>query len=111
MLLASTVGARLFATQPSSSPAAGAKPAAAATQSKPAAPAAQASKPAAASAAPTSGKRAGSKLERRSKPEIKKRDSDKAGPKSGGKLVATGRITAVVGAVVDVQFDKVSGTD
>lgn len=29
-----------------------------------------------------------------------------AGPKSGGKLVGTGRVTAVVGAVVDVQFDK-----
>jgi len=30
------------------------------------------------------------------------------GPKTGGKhgLVATGRVTAVVGAVVDVQFDK-----
>jgi len=32
---------------------------------------------------------------------------DITGPKSGGKLVATGRVTAVVGAVVDVQFDKV----
>lgn len=31
---------------------------------------------------------------------------EEAGPKSGGKLVASGRVTAVVGAVVDVQFDK-----
>ena len=71
---------------------------------KPAAPAAKKAAPAAA-AAPKS-KRAGTPLERR--PKVwNKEVIDISGPKSGGKLVATGRVTAVVGAVVDVQFDKV----
>lgn len=78
-------GARLFADKP------------AATGAKKAAPAA---------AAASKSKRAGTPLERR--PKVwNKEVIDISGPKSGGKLVATGRVTAVVGAVVDVQFDKV----
>jgi F-type H+-transporting ATPase subunit beta len=50
-------------------------------------------------------KRAGTPLERKPKTSTKAA-VEIAGPKSGGKLVASGRITAVVGAVVDVQFDK-----
>jgi len=52
-------------------------------------------------------KRAGTPLERKPK-TWKKEIIVEEGPKTGGKhgLVATGRVTAVVGAVVDVQFDK-----
>jgi len=59
----------------------------------------------AAAAAPAS-KRAGTATERKPKIFNKTYVAETAGPKSGGKLQATGRITAVVGAVVDVQFDK-----
>jgi len=81
-------GARLFAEKPASKPA----PAAA-------------SKPAA--AAPKKSKRAGTPLERKEKFSNKEK-KDLSGPKSTGPnaLKASGRITAVVGAVVDVQFDK-----
>jgi len=78
----------LFAEKPASKPA----PAAA-------------SKPAA--AAPKKSKRAGTPLERKEKFSNKEK-KDLSGPKSTGPnaLKASGRITAVVGAVVDVQFDK-----
>jgi F-type H+-transporting ATPase subunit beta len=52
----------------------------------------------------TAEKRKGTPLERLQK--LTKAEAAKAGPKSGGSLKASGRVTAVVGAVVDVQFDK-----
>jgi len=86
------IGSRCFADKPAAS--------------KPAAPAA--GQPKIQKAGGSSGKpskRAGTPLERKAKTTSKAVVSH-AGPKSGGKLVATGRVTAVVGAVVDVQFDK-----